>query len=92
VPPAGKLADAESMVALKDLANRLGSGNIWHEGGFPELSGECVGVSAGSSWVQAESVFWWSVSVCLGGGGASGNIWHEGGFPELSGECVRIYK
>jgi hypothetical protein len=35
----GKLADAESMVALKDLANRLGSGNIWHEGGFPEMSG-----------------------------------------------------
>lgn len=37
---AGKLADAESMVALKDLANRLGSGNTWHEGGFPEMSGE----------------------------------------------------
>ena len=28
------------MLALKDLANRLGSGNIWHEGGFPEMSGE----------------------------------------------------
>jgi hypothetical protein len=27
------------MVALKDLANRLGSGNTWHEGGFPEMSG-----------------------------------------------------
>jgi len=27
-------------VALKDLANRLGSGNTWHEGGFPEMSGE----------------------------------------------------
>lgn len=37
---AGKLADAESMVALKDLANRLGSGNTWHEGGFPEMSGD----------------------------------------------------
>lgn len=36
---AGKLSDAESMVALKDLANRLGSGNMWHEGGFPEMSG-----------------------------------------------------
>lgn len=34
---AGKLADAESMLALKDLANRLGSGNIWHEGGFPDM-------------------------------------------------------
>lgn len=37
---AGKLADAESLIALKDLANRLGSGNIWHEGGFPELSAD----------------------------------------------------
>jgi hypothetical protein len=26
------------MIALKDLANRLGSGNIWHEGGFPDMS------------------------------------------------------
>ncbi|GBF88631.1 NADH:ubiquinone oxidoreductase 76 kDa subunit [Raphidocelis subcapitata] len=34
---AGKLADAESMLALKDLFNRLGSGNVWHEGGFPDL-------------------------------------------------------
>eukprot|EP00879_Flechtneria_rotunda_P019257 GHRR01020224.1.p1 GENE.GHRR01020224.1~~GHRR01020224.1.p1 ORF type:complete len:491 (+),score=161.24 GHRR01020224.1:176-1648(+) len=34
---AGKLADAESMIALKDLANRLGSGNTWHEGGFPDM-------------------------------------------------------
>jgi NADH dehydrogenase (ubiquinone) Fe-S protein 1 len=34
---AGKLADAESMVAVKDLFNRLGSGNLWHEGGFPDL-------------------------------------------------------
>jgi len=35
---AGKLADAESMLALKDLLNRLGSGNLWHEGGFPDMS------------------------------------------------------
>lgn len=28
---AGKLADAESMVAMKDLANKLGSGNLKHE-------------------------------------------------------------
>jgi len=28
---AGKLTDAESMVAMKDLMNRLGSGNIVHE-------------------------------------------------------------
>lgn len=37
---AGKLADAESMIALKDLANRLGSGSTWHEGGFPELDAD----------------------------------------------------
>lgn len=34
---AGKLADAESLVAAKDLFNRLGCGSLWHEGGFPEL-------------------------------------------------------
>jgi hypothetical protein len=28
---AGKLADAESMLALKDLMNRLGCGNLMHE-------------------------------------------------------------
>jgi hypothetical protein len=93
VPPAGKLADAESMVALKDLANRLGSGNIWHEGGFPELSGECVGVSAGSSWVQAESVFWWSVSVCLGGGGQAATFGMRGASLNcLVNVCVYINK
>jgi NADH dehydrogenase (ubiquinone) Fe-S protein 1 len=37
---AGKLADAESMVAMKDLMNRLGSGNTWHEGGFPDMSAD----------------------------------------------------
>ncbi|KAI8470294.1 MAG: NADH:ubiquinone oxidoreductase 76 kDa subunit [Monoraphidium minutum] len=37
---AGKLADAESMVALKDLWNRLGSGNLWHEGGFADMSAD----------------------------------------------------
>ncbi|KAF5747419.1 NADH dehydrogenase [Tripterygium wilfordii] len=29
---AGKLSDAESMMALKDLLNRMGSNNIWCEG------------------------------------------------------------
>jgi hypothetical protein len=37
---AGKLADAESMVAAKDLFNRLGSGSLWHEGGFADLSAD----------------------------------------------------
>lgn len=37
---AGKLADAESMIAVKDLLNRLGSGNMQSEGGFPELDAD----------------------------------------------------
>jgi hypothetical protein len=28
------------MVAVKDLFNRLGSGSLWHEGGFPDLSAD----------------------------------------------------
>lgn len=28
---AGKLTDAETMIAVKDLLNRLGSGNMKHE-------------------------------------------------------------
>ncbi|DBA80587.1 TPA: hypothetical protein ACH3X1_007848 [Trebouxia sp. C0004] len=37
---AGKLADAEAMVALKDLMNRMGSGNLYSEGGFPDLDAD----------------------------------------------------
>ena len=37
---AGKLADAESMMALKDLFNRLGSGNLLVEAGFPDLDAD----------------------------------------------------
>lgn len=37
---AGKLADAESMVLLKDLLARLGSGNIRHEEGFADMSAD----------------------------------------------------
>lgn len=37
---AGKLADAESMLALKDLMNRLGSGNLRHEDGSATLSAD----------------------------------------------------
>ena len=29
---AGKLSDAESMIALKDFLNRMGSNNVWCEG------------------------------------------------------------
>lgn len=32
------MADAESLVALKDLMNRLGCGNLKHESGFNDLS------------------------------------------------------
>ncbi|KXZ47011.1 hypothetical protein GPECTOR_39g505 [Gonium pectorale] len=34
---AGRLADAESMVALMDLMRRLGAGNLVHEGGFADM-------------------------------------------------------
>jgi NADH dehydrogenase (ubiquinone) Fe-S protein 1 len=27
-------------LTAQDLANRLGSGNTWHEGGFPELDAD----------------------------------------------------
>ncbi|EIE20556.1 NADH:ubiquinone oxidoreductase 76 kDa subunit, partial [Coccomyxa subellipsoidea C-169] len=37
---AGKLADAESLIALKDLANRLGSGNLKVEAGAPLLDAD----------------------------------------------------
>jgi NADH dehydrogenase (ubiquinone) Fe-S protein 1 len=37
---AGKLADAESMVALKDLMNRLGCGDLRHEAGFSDLDAD----------------------------------------------------
>nr|7ARC_G Chain G, kDa [Polytomella sp. Pringsheim 198.80]7ARD_G Chain G, kDa [Polytomella sp. Pringsheim 198.80] len=37
---AGKLADAESMIALKDLFNKLGSGNLIHEDGSATLSAD----------------------------------------------------
>ncbi|BDA50547.1 NADH dehydrogenase [ubiquinone] iron-sulfur protein 1, mitochondrial [Coccomyxa sp. Obi] len=37
---AGKLADAESLIALKDLANRLGSGNLKVEAGAPHLDAD----------------------------------------------------
>eukprot|EP00884_Botryococcus_braunii_P000409 jgi/Botrbrau1/10369/Bobra.146_2s0008.1 len=37
---AGKLADAESLIALKDLLNRLGSGNIQTDAGFPDLDAD----------------------------------------------------
>ena len=37
---AGKLADAESMVALKDFMNRLGSGDLRHEGGFSDMDAD----------------------------------------------------
>lgn len=33
---AGKLSDAESMIALKDFLNKMGSNNIWCEGNGPQ--------------------------------------------------------
>lgn len=37
---AGKLADAETLIAAKDLANRLGCGNLKVESGFPDLDAD----------------------------------------------------
>ncbi|MEW5303975.1 MAG: hypothetical protein WDW38_003229 [Sanguina aurantia] len=37
---AGKLADAESIIMLKDLVNKLGSGNTVHEAGFADFTGD----------------------------------------------------
>ncbi|GMH45116.1 hypothetical protein BSKO_13073 [Bryopsis sp. KO-2023] len=34
----GNLADAESMIVLKDLMNKLGCNNLVHEGGFEDLT------------------------------------------------------
>ncbi|KAG1673008.1 hypothetical protein FOA52_005938 [Chlamydomonas sp. UWO 241] len=48
---AGKLADAESMIALKDLVNRLGSGNTVHEGGLAGLN-----VDVRSSYIANSTV------------------------------------
>lgn len=37
---AGKLADAESMILLKDLMNRLGCGDLQVEGGFADMDAD----------------------------------------------------
>jgi len=39
----GKLADAESMVALKDLMNRLGAGDLRHESGYDDMDADLRG-------------------------------------------------
>ncbi|KAI8111181.1 hypothetical protein M9434_004754 [Picochlorum sp. BPE23] len=40
---AGKLADAESMVALKDLMNRMGCGDVRHESGYGDMDADLRG-------------------------------------------------
>lgn len=37
---AGKLSDAESMIALKDFLNKMGSDNIWCEGNGPSANAD----------------------------------------------------
>eukprot|EP00891_Asterochloris_glomerata_P004426 jgi/Astpho2/4426/Aster-00042 len=37
---AGKLTDAETLISAKDLLNRLGSGNMHMEGGFPDMDAD----------------------------------------------------
>ncbi len=40
---AGKLADAESLVALKDLMSRLGAGDLRHESGYDDMDADLRG-------------------------------------------------
>lgn len=50
---AGKLADAESMMALRDLMHRLGAGNLRHEGGFDDLCADVRSTYIANSSVAA---------------------------------------
>lgn len=50
---AGKLADAESMMALKDLMHRLGSGNLRHEAGFDDMPADVRSAYISNSGVAA---------------------------------------
>lgn len=45
----GKLVDAEAMVALKDLMNRLGCGNLVHEGGFKDMNADARSIYLANS-------------------------------------------
>lgn len=57
---AGKLSDAESMIALKDLLNRLGSNNVWCEGNGPQPNADLRSgyiMNTGISGLEKADVF-----------------------------------
>lgn len=47
----GKLVDAESMIALKDLMNMLGCGNLMHEAGFKDMNADARSIYLANSRV-----------------------------------------
>ncbi|KAG2438840.1 hypothetical protein HXX76_005380 [Chlamydomonas incerta] len=49
---AGKLADAESMVALMDLLRGLGAGDLVHEGGFSDMPADVRSTYTANTTVQ----------------------------------------
>ncbi len=49
---AGKLADAESMVALMDLLRGLGAGDLAHEGGFADMPADVRSTYTANTTVQ----------------------------------------
>ena len=53
---AGKLADAESIVALKDLLNRLGSGNTRHEDATHHADGGDVSADSRAGYVAGSTI------------------------------------
>jgi NADH dehydrogenase (ubiquinone) Fe-S protein 1 len=53
---AGRLADAESIVALKDLANRLGSGNTRHEDATHHSDGGDVSADSRAGYVSGSTI------------------------------------
>ncbi|KAL6501391.1 hypothetical protein OROGR_026524 [Orobanche gracilis] len=57
---AGKLSDAESMMALKDFLNRMGSNNIWCEGNGPNPNADLRSgyiMNAGITGLEKADVF-----------------------------------
>lgn len=57
---AGKLSDAESMMALKDFLNRMGSNNVWCEGNGPHPNADLRSgylLNSGISGLEKADVF-----------------------------------
>jgi NADH dehydrogenase/NADH:ubiquinone oxidoreductase subunit G len=57
---AGKLSDAESMMALKDFLNKMGSNNVWCEGNGPSPNADLRSgyiMNSGISGLENADVF-----------------------------------